>query len=1104
MTTLTEADVEQAALEWLSGLGWQVLHGPDIAPDMPNAERADYGQVVLNRRLRDALAELNPAVPASALDDARRRLTRPEGSSLEAKNRAFHRTLVNGVEVEYQEEEGRVRGDQVRAIDFDSPDNNDWLAVNQFTVAENVHGAASTAGVPTSRAQAGKNNRRPDIVLFVNGLPLGVIELKNPADDDATIWTAWNQLQTYRAELPSLFSMNEVLMVSDGNEARIGTLTSGKEWFKPWRTIAGRRLADKLLTELQVMLEGVFDRSRFLGLVRDFIVFDDDGSGAPEKKMAGYHQFHAVRVAVEETLRATALTRSADRTVDTGGRYETGRQPGGDPGDRRVGVVWHTQGSGKSLTMAFYTGAIIREPAMRNPTIVVLTDRNDLDDQLYGTFSRCQDLLRQPPTQAESRADLRKKLSVNAGGVVFTTIQKFMPPAGAPSPEPPPIPSPRPSPRGRGSYLEEHDSLVADRGHETGRWDAHPELSDRRNIVVIADEAHRSQYDFIDGFAAHMRDALPNASFVGFSGTPIELQDANTRAVFGDYISVYDVQRAVQDGATVPIYYESRLAKLALDEREKPRIDPEFEEATEGEEVERRERLKTKWAQLEAVVGAENRVRQIAGDIVDHFEQRLEALDGKAMVVCMSRRICIDLYRELVRLRPHWHDGADDRGAIKVVMTGSASDPPDWQPHIRNKPRREALANRFRDPDDPMRVVLVRDMWLTGFDAPSLHTMYVDKPMRGHGLMQAIARVNRVFKDKPGGLVVDYLGLSQDLRQALATYTESGGTGSTALDQKDAVAVMLEKYEVCCGMFHGFDRTAWTAGTPAERLNLLPAAQEHVLAQEDGKERCVVAVRALSQAFALAVPHAEARRIRDDVAFFQAVRAALSKRAAGETRTQEELDLAVRQIVSRAVASEGVMDIFAAAGLDKPDISVLSDEFLAEVRGMPHRNLAVELLQKLLRGEVSTRRRKNVVQARSFAEMLDRTLRRYQNRAIETAQVIEELIGLAKEMREANERGERLGLSEDELAFYDALETNDSAVKVLGDDTLRDIARQLVETVRNNVTIDWTLRENVRANLRRLVRRILRQHGYPPDKQEKATQTVIEQAEVLSASWAVG
>ena len=1045
MASFTESTVEDAALSWLETLGWRVAHGPDIAPDTPGAERSDYGQVVLERRLRDALGRLNPDLPAEALDDALRRLTRPEGATLEARNRAFHRMAVHGVTVEYRAGDGAVRGGQARVLDFDAPSVNDWLAVNQFTVVEN------------------KRERRPDVVLFVNGLPLGVMELKNPADEEATVWTAWQQLQTYKAELSGLFAMNAALIVSDGVEARIGTLTSGREWFKPWRTVSGETLADAHLPQLRVMLGGVCEPRRFLALVRDFIVFEDDGSGVLAKKMAGYHQFHAVQVAVAETLRAAELKQAVEQVVDPAGVYESGRKPGGDPGDRRIGVVWHTQGSGKSLSMAFYAGRIIREPAMANPTVVVLTDRNDLDDQLFGTFVRCHELLRQPPVQAESRADLRAKLAVDVGGVVFTTIQKFFP-------------------------------------DEKG--DAHPVLSERRNVVVIADEAHRSQYDFIDGYARHMRDALPNASFVGFTGTPIELQDANTRAVFGDYISIYDIQRAVEDKATVPIYYESRLARLSLDESERPSIDPDFEEATEGEEVERKEKLKTRWAQLEAVVGAEQRLALVAQDLVAHFEERLQALDGKAMVVCMSRRICIDLYRELVRLRPDWHDADDGRGALKVVMTGAASDPPDWQPHIRNKQRREALASRFRDPADPLRVVLVRDMWLTGFDAPSLHTMYVDKPMRGHGLMQAIARVNRVFKDKPGGLVVDYLGLAHELKNALAAYTESGGAGRTALDQSEAVAVMLEKYEICCDLFHGFDRSKWATGTPAERLTLLPAAQEHVLAQENGKDRCVQSVRELSQAFALAVPHEEAIRIRDDVAFFQAVQSVLLKRAPSDVRSEEDLDHAVRQIISRAVASEGVVDIFAAAGLEKPDISILSDEFLAEVRGLPQRNLAVELLQKLLKGEVAQRRRKNVVQARSFAEMLEQTLRRYQNRAIEAAQVIEELIQLAREMREASARGEELGLSEDELAFYDALETNDSAVQVLGDETLRTIARELVETVRKNVTIDWTLRENVRAQLRVLVKRILRKHGYPPDKQEKATQTVLEQAEVLSAGWA--
>jgi len=1039
-----ESVVEQAALAWLEATGWRVAHGPEIAPDMPEAERADYGEVVLSTRLRDALARLNPTLPAEALEDAYRKLTRPGGADLVQRNRALHRLLVDGVTVEYRDAEGAIRGAQARVIDFDDPAGNDWLAVNQFTVVENKH------------------TRRPDVVLFVNGLPLAVLELKSAASEDATIWTAFQQLQTYKAEVPALFATNAVLVVSDGVEARAGTLTAGREWFKPWRTISGEAVADAHMPELQVVIEGLLAPRRFLDLVRDFIVFENDGGGRIVKKMAGYHQFHAVQVAVGETLRAAELAR-ADRVAESGGRYEAGRRPGGKPGDRRVGVVWHTQGSGKSLTMAFYAGRVIREPAMGNPTLVVLTDRNDLDDQLFGTFSRCAELLRQPPVQAEARAHLRELLAVESGGVVFTTIHKFFP-------------------------------------EEKG--DRHPTLSERRNIVVIADEAHRSQYDFIDGFARHMRDALPHASFIGFTGTPIELQDANTRAVFGDYISVYDIQRAVEDGATVPIYYESRLAKLALDEAERPKIDPDFEEATEGEEVERKEKLKTKWAQLEAVVGSQKRLEVVARDIVEHFERRLEAMDGKAMVVCMSRRICVELYDEIVKLRPDWASDEDDQGAIKVVMTGSASDPAEWQKHIRNKPRREALANRFRDPADPLRVVLVRDMWLTGFDAPSLHTMYVDKPMRGHGLMQAIARVNRVFKDKPGGLVVDYLGLAHELKRALATYTESGGTGRTALNQDEAVAVMLEKYEVCCGLFHGFDRGKWTTGTPQERLGLLPPAQEHILAQENGKDRCIRAVRELSQAFALAVPHEEALRIRDDVAFFQAVQAVLAKRAPADARPEEELDHAVRQIISRAVAPEGVVDIFAAAGLEKPDISILSDEFLAEVRGMPQRNLAVELLQKLLKGELKTRRRKNVVQARSFAEMLEQTIRKYQNRAIEAAQVIEELIQLAKEMREAGARGEQLGLSEDELAFYDALETNDSAVKVLGDETLRGIARELVETVRNNVTIDWTLRENVRAQLRVLVKRILRKHGYPPDKQEKATQTVLEQAALLSSEWA--
>ncbi|MBS0325334.1 MAG: type I restriction endonuclease subunit R [Proteobacteria bacterium] len=1045
MTAFTESVVEQAALDWLAGIGWSVKSGPDIAPDMPGAERREYGEVVLAARLRDALARLNPMLPADALEDAFRKLTRPEGAELVARNRAMHRMLVDGVTVEYRTAEGEIRGAQACVLDFDDPANDDWLAVNQFSVVEN------------------KRSRRPDVVLFVNGLPLAILELKNAADENATIWTAFQQLQTYKQEIGSLFATNALLVISDGVEARVGTLTAGREWFKPWRTVHGETVAALTTPELQVVIEGILDRKRLLDLIRDFIVFEDDG-GRVVKKMAGYHQFHAVQAAVGETLRAAELQYGTLGAHGESGRYESGKQPGGAPGDRRVGVVWHTQGSGKSLTMAFYAARIIRESAMENPTIVVLTDRNDLDDQLFGTFARCKELLRQTPVQAADRVDLRAKLSVASGGVVFTTIQKFFPEV---------------------------------------KGDRHPVLSDRRNIVVIADEAHRSQYDFIDGFARHMRDALPHASFIGFTGTPIELADANTRAVFGDYISIYDIERAVKDQATVPIFYESRLAKLALDESERPKIDPEFEEATEGEEVDRKERLKSKWAQLEAVVGAEKRVKLIAQDLVNHFETRLDAMDGKAMVVCMSRRICVELYREIVRVRPHWHDDDDAKGEIKIVMTGSASDPLDWQPHIRNKPRREALANRFRHPGDRFKLVIVRDMWLTGFDAPSLHTMYLDKPMRGHGLMQAIARVNRVFRDKRGGLVVDYLGLAPELKAALATYTECGGSGKTAIDQQEAVAVMLEKYEVCSGMMHGFDWSKWLTGTPAQRLGLVPAALEHVLAQREGKERWLASVHELSLSFALAVPHEEALRIRDDVGFFQAVRAALAKRAPGDARTDEELDHAVRQIISKAVSPEGVIDIFAAAGLKRPDISILSDDFLAEVRQMPQRNLAVELLQKLLHGEIRKRGRKNVVQARSFADLLEKSIRQYQNRSIETAQVIEELIGLAKEMREARDRGKALDLTDEEVAFYDALEVNDSAVKVLGDENLRMIARELVKAVRANVTIDWAVRENVRANLRSLVKRILRKYGYPPDKQEKATQTVLEQAEVLCEGWAV-
>ncbi|MEJ5349034.1 MAG: type I restriction endonuclease subunit R [Desulfosoma sp.] len=1044
MGAMTESTIESAALDWLKAMGWETLFGPDIAPGMPAAERENYHQVVLEYRLRQALQRLNPQVPADALEEAFRKLTSPDSPSLVANNHAIHKYLVEGVPVEYQRKDGSIGGDLVRVLDYDDPENNEFLAVNQFTVVENQH------------------ERRPDLVLFINGLPIAVMELKNAATENATIWSAFNQLQTYKMQIPSLFVFNEAMVISDGVEARIGTLTATGEWFMPWRTIEGEELADNRLPQLQVVIEGVFEKRRFLDLIRHFIVFEDVGGGILVKKMAGYHQYHAVNVAVQETIRACVPPTSPWEVRESEGTYFSKSPKDAKLGDRRVGVVWHTQGSGKSLTMAFYAGKIVLHPAMENPTLVVITDRNDLDDQLYATFARCHELLRQQPVQAASRAHLRELLKTASGGVIFTTVHKFFP---------------------------------------TDSEDRHPLLSDRRNIVVIADEAHRSQYDFIDGFARHMREALPNASFIGFTGTPIELNDKNTRAVFGDYISIYDIERAVKDGATVPIYYESRLAKLDLPEELKPRIDEEFEEVTEGEEIEHKEKLKTKWAQLEALVGTEKRLKLIAKDLVKHFERRLEAMDGKAMIVCMSRRICVELYKAITAIRPDWHDDDDRKGTLKIVMTGSASDPVEWQPHIRNKSRREELAKRFKDPKDPFKVVIVRDMWLTGFDAPCLHTMYVDKPMRGHGLMQAIARVNRVFKDKPGGLVVDYLGLAHELKQALATYTESGGKGRTAIDQEEAVAVMLEKYEICCGIFFGFDWSIWKTSGPQDRLSVLPAAQEHVLAQDDGKNRLVRAVGELSKAFALAVPHEKALEIRDDVAFFQAVKSVLTKSTRDDRRSPEEIEHAIRQIISKAVSSDEVIDIFAAAGLKKPDISILSDEFLAEVRGMPQRNLAVELLRKFLEGEIKARGRKNVVQARSFAELLENAIKKYQNRAIETAQVIEELIALAKELREADRRGEKLGLTEDEVAFYDALEANDSAVAVLGDKTLRLIAQELVKAVRNNITIDWTVRENVRAQMRVIIKRILRKYGYPPDKQARATELVLEQAEVLCKDW---
>lgn len=1024
MTNFNEDIVEQAALEWLQELGYSYSHGSTLPRINPLTGAEDYSQVVLEDELRSALARINPKIPSEALDDAFRKATRSAAPEMLEDNRLFHRLLVDGVDVEYTRPDGSIAGDKVWLVDFDNPKANSFMAVNQFTIIENKH------------------NRRPDIIVFVNGLPLAVIELKNAANENTTIVSAYNQLQTYKKEIPSLFRANALLVVSDGIEARAGSLTANRERYAPWRTIDSVSIAPKGAAELETLIKGVFAQHVLLDMIRNFVVFEVD-SGKVIKKIAAYHQYHAVNKAVECTVQAAS--------------------PGGD---KRAGVIWHTQGSGKSLSMAFYAGKIIQAPAMENPTLIVLTDRNDLDDQLYGTFSICKDLLRQTPVQARDRKHLQELLAVASGGVIFTTIQKFAPEKG----------------------------------------EAYPLLSDRRNIVVIADEAHRSQYDFIDGFARHMRDGLPQASFIGFTGTPIELSDKDTYAVFGENIHTYDIQQAVEDGATVRIYYESRLAKIELNQEECPHLDEEFEEVTEGEETDRKDKLKSKWARLEALVGAEKRVELIAKDIVDHFERRREGIaavvgeGGKGMVVCMSRRICVDLYNAIIKLRPDWHSDDEDKGFIKVVMTGSASDPESFQPHIRNKAGRDKLAKRAKNENDSLKLVIVRDMWLTGFDAPCMHTMYIDKPMQGHGLMQAIARVNRVFKNKPGGLIVDYLGIADSLKKALSNYTERDRS-EAGVPQEDAVALLLEKYDVTKQIFHGFDYQTAIFGSPADRLRIIPAAMEHVLSQENGRERFMQACLDLSKAFALSAASDEAREIRDEVGFFQNIRSALAKSTMGSGKSLEDLDTAVQQLVSKAVSSTEMVDIFAAAGLKTPDISILSDEFLAEVRGMEKKNLALEMLKKMLRDEIKSRAKKNVVQARNFSEMLENTIKKYQGRLIEAAQIIEELIEIAKEMKQAKSRGEDLGLNEDEDAFYDALAENGSAKDVLGDDQLRQIARELVQAVKGSTTIDWTVKEGVRAKIRVTVKRILRKYGYPPDLEEKATQTVLEQAEILSENW---
>jgi type I restriction enzyme R subunit len=1036
MAIITEDQIEQIFLEELKELGYDYLHGSDAHSEGEYFE-SEQQSVVFKAKLRDAITRINPDVPAEGREEALRQVLKSESPSLYQNNYNFHHQLTEGVEIEFRKND-RIVGDKVWLIDYDNPDNNEFLAVNQLTIKEN------------------NNSKRPDIILYVNGLPLVVIELKNAADENATIDNAYTQLQNYKKAVPSLFQFNSLLIAADGWEAIYGSLTAPRQFFLSWKSVDGQNIIEKTEAQMEPLIKGMLNQKTLLDLIRHFTIFHKNKEEL-NKIIARYHQYFAVNKAITTTQKATA-----------------------EKGDQRAGVIWHTQGSGKSLSMVFYTGKLVLK--LNNPTIVVLTDRNDLDDQLFDTFSSSSDLLRQTPVQAGSRDELKKLLSVSSGGIVFTTIQKFMP--------------------------EIIDKIELENGKTKSIKGQYDMLSDRRNIVVIADEAHRSQYDFMDGFARHMRDALPNASFIGFTGTPIEFSDKNTKAVFGDYIDVYDIQQAVEDKATVKIFYENRLAKINLKEEEKPRVDEEFEELTEGEELTDQQKLKSKWAKLEAIVGDEKRLRLIANDIVNHFEERTSAMTGKAMIVCMSRRICVELYRHIVDLKPEWHNENDDAGSIKVVMTGSSSDPESFQQHVRSKQRRKALGERLKDPKDELKIAIVRDMWLTGFDAPCLHTLYVDKPMKGHTLMQAIARVNRVYKDKEGGLVVDYIGIASQLKQALSTYTQSGGKGKPTFDQDEAASLMMAKYEIVCQMFNEAPKDGSPAGfayreffnlTPKEKLSFPVKAANYILGLEDGKNRYCNNVAALSKAFALSVPHEKTVEIRDDVALFQSIKARIVKfTQSNKKKSGEEIETAIRQILTNAVVAEDVVDIFDAAGIKKPDISILSNEFLAEVRDMKHKNLGFELLKKLLNDEIKTRQRVNLVQSRKFSEMLSEAIRKYQNNLITSAQVMDELIKLAKEIKKADSRGEELGLDFREYAFYSALEVNDSAVKILGDEVLRKITMQLLETVRKTTTIDWTVRESVQAKMRVAVKRILKKNGYPPDLQKKAVETVLEQAKLMA------
>ena len=1042
----TEDQLEQLCLDWFRSIGYDYICGYDIAPDGDNPERSDYRQIILHDRLISQLQKINAHIPVSVLEDVALKISKPETPVLIKSNRSFHQFLLEGVKVEFKDN-GKSKTDYVQLIDFGNTSNNQFLVVNQYTIT------------------GSKGNRRPDVIVFINGLPLAVFELKNPADSSADIWSAYQQLQTYKDEVSDLFVFNEALIVSDGLNARIGSLTSNKERYLPWRTVANED--DKPLFEyhLETLVKGFFNPELFLDYIHYFVLFEQDGD-ALIKKIAGYHQFHAVREAVKATVIASQKQGVAEPRANYADNVE--------PGSGKAGVVWHTQGSGKSISMVCYAGKLLAQPEMNNPTIVVVTDRNDLDGQLFNTFSMASETLKQTPVQASDRDDLRDTLaSRQSGGIIFTTIQKF--------------------------------ALL---GEET----SHPILSERHNIVVVSDEAHRSQYGdkaklnsktgkYTFGYSKHLRDALPKASFIGFTGTPISAEDKDTRAVFGDYVSIYDIQDAVDDGATVPIYYESRLAKLDINQAEIEALNDEVEEVIEDEEdLASRENTKSKWAALEKLVGSEPRMKQVGKDLVAHFETRIASMPGKGMVVCMSREICVDMYNAIIDIKPEWHNSDTTKGAIKIVMTGSASDKAKLQPHIYNKETKKLFEKRFKDVNDPLQLVIVRDMWLTGFDAPNCHTMYIDKPMKGHNLMQAIARVNRVFKDKPGGLVVDYIGIASELKHALKTYTDSKGKGAPTLDTREAFAILLEKMDVVRAMLHGFDYSEYET----KALNLLPGAMNHILGLEDGKKRYLDVMAAIVKAYTLCGTIDEAEDLKKEIAFLSAVKSAISKfTSIDKRRTDEDKNTALKQIIDNAIVADGIADVFDMVGLDKPNIGLLSAEFLEDVRKLPQRNLAMELLEKLLRDEIKARMKTDVVSEMKYSDRILETLRKYHNRAIETAQVIEELIELAKEMEADLAEAEKLGLNPDEISFYRALIQNESAVRELGDGNLRELAKYITEQLRKSTTVDWQVRDSVRAKLRNLVRRALKKWKYPPDAEKEAIELCLRQAEVLSNSWSI-